>query len=318
MKKNLIENKEIFKINQPENQFLFKDEKTQVELWIKRLDEIYPNSLGNKIYKLKYNLAKAKSLDKNTLLTFGGAFSNHIAAVALAAKNENLKSIGIIRGEELRMDLEKTLQQNPTLREAAKNGMKFEFISRKSYREKHTSVFQEKLLQKYPRAYILPEGGTNSLAIKGSEEILNSSDKKFDYICCPVGTGGTLSGIINSSFPNQEIIGFSALNADLSKEISKNVKNKNWKVIADQEFGGFAKINKELVSFINKFADEYQIILDPIYTSKMMYGIFKKIKTGYFKENSCILAIHTGGLQGIEGMNQRLKKKNLPIIKDNI
>ncbi len=318
MKKNLIEDKQVFKIKKPENQLVFKNDKFKIELWIKRLDNIYPNSLGNKIYKLKYNLLEAKKRKKEAILTFGGAYSNHIAAVALAAKNENLKSIGIIRGEELGIDLKKTLSQNSTLAKAAKNGMKFEFISRQSYREKHKVEFQKKILQKFPHAYILPEGGTNTLAIKGCEEILEKSDKKFDYICCPVGTGGTLSGIINSASADQKILGFSALNADLEEEISKNVQAKNWKIFKEQEFGGFAKINKELVSFINKFTEEYHIVLDPIYTAKMFYAIVKNMKMKCFKENSRILAVHTGGLQGIEGMNQRLKKKKLPIIKDNI
>ena len=311
------EDKPIFEIKKPENQLLFKDENQQIELWIKRLDNIYPNSLGNKIYKLKYNLLAAKKNRQNIILTFGGAFSNHIAAVALAAKNENLKSVGIIRGEELGVNFQQTLLQNSTLSKAVKNGMKLEFISRQLYREKHTLAFQENLLQKYPNSYILPEGGTNALAIKGCEEILTTEDKNFDYICCPVGTGGTLSGIINAAFSTQKIIGFSALNTDLSKEISKNVNSKNWKLFKEKEFGGFAKINQELVSFINKFTEEYHLVLDPIYTGKMFYAVVKKMKKGYFKENSRILAIHTGGLQGIEGMNQRLKKKKLPIIKDN-
>ena len=162
---------------------------------------------------------------------------------------------------------------------------------------------------------MIPEGGTNELATKGCEEILIEEDKTFDIICSPVGTGGTISGLINASQPHQKILGFPALKGDfLQKEISKFTVKSNWELVTDYHFGGYAKINCTLVEFINRFKQEYNIPLDPIYTGKMMFGIFDLIKKGYFEKGAKILAIHTGGLQGMDGMNIKLKQKNLPLI----
>lgn len=266
---------------------------------------------GNKFRKLKYNLIEAKSLNFTSLITFGGAFSNHIAAVASAGKEYGFKTIGIIRGEEL---FDK-IDANPTLSFAKSCGMTFEFVSRELYRNKASDDFLRPLKEKYPEAYIVPEGGTNDLAIKGCQEILTREDKEFDFICCAVGTGGTISGIINSSNLNQKILGFPALKGDFLKEdIAKFATQENWQLIPDYHFGGYAKINEELVTFINDFKTKFQIPLDPIYTGKMMFGIFDLIKKGVILKEAKVLAIHTGGLQGIEGMNNRLKQKNLPLI----
>jgi len=194
--------------------------------------------------------------------------------------------------------------------------MKFKFVTRNVYREKTSETFIEKLKEEFKDFYLIPEGGTNELAVIGCEEILSESDLAFDYICSPVGTGGTLAGLINCSKPSQQVLGFPALKGDfLKEEIGKFAIKSNWKLITDYHFGGYAKINNDLVSFINEFNDTYDIPLDPIYTGKMMYGIFDLIKKGYFFKGSKILVIHTGGLQGIIGMNKVLKQKNLPIIK---
>ena len=148
--------------------------------------------------------------------------------------------------------------------------------------------------------------------VDGNVVVINFN---YDYVCCPVGTGGTISGIINASQKHQEIIGFSALKGDFLKEdISKFVTKNNWSINTDYHFGGYAKINAELITFINKFKTKYNIPLDPIYTGKMLYGINDLIIKGYFKPNSKILAIHTGGLQGIEGINQKLRQKKLPLL----
>ncbi len=296
------------------NQFLYRDEKTGVSVWLKRLDTQFANSYGNKVYKLKYNIAAAKRQQKSTLLTFGGAFSNHIATVAALGKHEKLNTIGVIRGEELGKDLAQTLAQNPTLRQAKKEGMLFEFISRAAYREKDTPLFRESLFKKFGEVYVLPEGGTNVLAVKGCEEIVSAKDVNFDVICCAVGTGGTISGLINAAATHQQVVGFSALKANLEPQIKPFVCTANWKIFSETYFGGFAKINKELVSFINTFKHQYGVLLDPIYTGKMMYHLQEKIQAGYFPKNSCILAVHTGGLQSILGMNERLKQKGLPTI----
>lgn len=296
-----------------QNQFLYQ--KNGVEVWLKRLEIAFPEAVGNKYFKLKYNLQKAKKENHSTVLTFGGAFSNHIAATASICNEQGLKSIGVIRGAELGKDLNKTLQQNPTLEKAVENGMQLRFISRKTYRQKNTTNFINQLKKEYGNFYLLSEGGTNDLAIKGCREILSEEDKnKFDVICCPVGTGGTLSGIVQSATACQTVLGYVALNADLSQEIQDGDLKINKKLFKDTNFGGFGKINKDLISFINRFAEEHRIQLDPIYTGKMMYVVEEQLKNGFFEKNNCILAIHTGGLQGIKGMNRRLRKKNLPLI----
>lgn len=282
-----------------------------VLFYMKREDKIHPIISGNKYRKLKYNILEAQNQNSKTLLTFGGAYSNHIAAVASAGKEFGFKTIGVIRGEELACKI----SENPTLSFAQNCGMQFKFISREVYRTKTTLSFLNTLKNELGNFYLIPEGGTNELATKGCEEILIEEDKTFDIICSPVGTGGTISGIINASQPHQKILGFPALKGDfLQKEIGKFTSKSNWELVTDYHFGGYAKINSTLVEFINRFKQEYNIPLDPIYTGKMMFGIFDLIKKGYFKKGAKILAIHTGGLQGIDGMNIKLKQKNLPLI----
>lgn len=282
-----------------------------VRVFIKREDLIHPLISGNKFRKLKYNLVQAKETDHDMLLSFGGAYSNHIAALSYAGKINGFKTIGIIRGEELSAEL----SINPTLQFAQRNGMKLIFVSRENYRLKDHPKYIDELHNKFGRFYLIPEGGTNSFAIKGCEEILDSNDLKYDYICSSVGTGGTIAGLINSAHPHQKIIGFPALKGSfLINEIRKFANRNNWSLQPEYHFGGYAKINQELISFINRFKQDYNIPLDPIYTAKMMYGITDLIHKGYFKNKSKILAIHTGGLQGILGMNKKLEKKNLPLI----
>lgn len=283
-----------------------------ISLTIKREDMIHPFVSGNKFRKLKYNLLQAKAENKTTLLTFGGAFSNHIAAVAYAGKEQGVKTIGIIRGDEL---LDK-IKENPTLKFAQENGMQFEFVSRENYRLKNEESYIENLKQKFGDFYLVPEGGTNELAVKGCEEILTDEDSVFDYVCCAVGTGGTISGLINSALPHQKILGFSALKGDFLKdEICIFAQKDNWNLISDYHFGGYGKINLELIEFINAFFEENKVPLDPIYTGKMVFGIIDLIHKNYFPAHSKILLIHTGGLQGINGMNLKLKQKKIPTLK---
>ncbi|MEC3905405.1 pyridoxal-phosphate dependent enzyme [Tamlana sp. 2201CG12-4] len=300
----------IFKPENSVNQQIHLPDKG-IELYVKREDKIHPFVSGNKYRKLKYNLEEAKSLGHDTLLTFGGAFSNHIAAVAAAGKIFGFKTIGIIRGDELRAKV----ADNETLRFAKANGMRFEFVSRVVYRKKSDAVFLKDLKAFFGNFYLVPEGGTNALAVRGCEEILNTEDQGFDYVCSAVGTGGTISGLINCSKPGQQVFGFPALKGDfLKNDISKFAKQTNWDLITNYHFGGYAKINEDLVMFINQFKADYNIPLDPVYTGKMMFGIFDLIKKEFFPKKSKVLAIHTGGLQGIGGMNSVLKKKNLPLI----
>lgn len=254
----------------------------------------------------------AKEQHHNTLLTFGGAFSNHIAAVAAAGKENGFKTVGVIRGQEL---VDKVVE-NPTLSYARSSGMELIFVDRKVYRNKDKSSFINDLRKEVGGFYLLPEGGTNALAIQGCEEILSERDAEFDYICVPVGTGGTISGIINSTSANQAVIGFPALKGGfLSDEIKKWTDRANWHLEDGYHFNGYAKINSQLITFINWFKKTYDIPLDPIYTGKMLFGIFEMIKNGTFEKNTRILAVHTGGLQGIRGMNRLLKKKGSATIQ---
>ncbi len=277
-----------------------------ISLYIKREDLLHPIISGNKFRKLKYNLAQAKNEGKKGLLTFGGAFSNHILAVAAAGNEFGFKTVGLIRGDEL----QQKIRQNPTLKKAQEYGMVFEFVTRESYKDKNNSDFLEKLSKKYADFYIIPEGGTNALAVKGCAEILTKEDDKFDFICCAVGTGGTISGIINCSKNGQQVLGFPALKGDfLREDICRFATKANWELITDYHFGGYARVTEELIEFMNDFYQQNKIILDPIYTGKMVFGVIDLIHKGYFPENSKILMIHTGGLQGIDGMNKILKEK---------
>ncbi|MDF0717998.1 pyridoxal-phosphate dependent enzyme [Muricauda sp. 334s03] len=282
-----------------------------IRLYLKREDTIHPFVSGNKYRKLKYNLLEAKKHGKDTLLTFGGAFSNHIAATAYAGWEQGLKTIGVIRGEEL----VGKWQNNPTLKLAHEHGMQFHFVSRSDYRYKNDPSFIEKLKEQFGDVYLLPEGGTNALAVKGCSEILTDEDVTFDYICSAAGTGGTVAGLINASRPHQSVLGFPALKGDfLIEEICTFVHNDRWKLVTDYHFGGYAKVDQQLIAFINLFKSETGIPLDPTYTGKMLFGIFDLIKQDVFEPGTQILAIHTGGLQGIKGMNLVLKKKNLPLL----
>jgi len=304
----------VFEKDKSKVDFLFEEK--GVSVYIKREDLLHEHISGNKFRKLKYNIFEAKAQKKEIILTFGGAFSNHITATAYAGKMFGLKTIGIIRGDELGNDLEHTLAVNATLQFAAAQGMQFKFVSRAVYREKTTKAFIDKLKQELGDFYLVPEGGTNTLAIKGCEEILTQEEEKFDYICLAVGTGGTISGVINKAKEKQIVLGFPALKGDfLQAEIKKYVNDKvNWQLITAYHFGGFAKVNEILVNYINHFKKEYKVALDPIYTGKMMFGVQDLIKNNYFKKGTKIVVIHTGGLQGIKAMNNRLVKKGLPQI----
>ncbi len=260
---------------------------------------------GNKRWKLKHNLIEAKKQQYNTLLTFGGAFSNHIAAVATAGQLFNFNTIGIIRGEI-------PSKLNPTLAYAKSQGMELIPISREEYRKKQELDFIKKIKTQFKQPYILPEGGTNTLALQGCAEIIDTIDFPYNYICAPCGTGGTLAGLILGTKNNGKVLGFPALKGGnfLRKDIQNllgeaNSIASNWDLITDYHFGGYAKFKPNLIDFINQFKATYQIQLDPIYTGKMLFGIFDLIEKDYFPKGSTIVAIHTGGLQGIQGFNNR-------------
>lgn len=287
-------------------------EQAEIHLEVKREDLLHPIISGNKFRKLKYNLIEARNLGCDTLLTFGGAYSNHILATACAGFENGFKTVGVIRGEEL----EESWEGNPTLEKARSFGMQFKFVSRTEYRHRNDPTWQARIASEHDPAYIIPEGGSNALGIKGCLEILEEYDDRFDLICCAVGTGATLAGLAESCKAHQHIIGFSALKGDfLRKDIRNFTSQSNWTLDSSYHFGGYARSSENLVNFINSFRKETGILLDPVYTGKLFFGIFDRISKGKFRKGSKILGIHTGGLQGIEGFNLRQEQKNLTQIE---
>lgn len=282
-------------------------EKAGIQLYIKREDLIHPQISGNKWRKLKYNLAEAHKTGKNTLLTFGGAFSNHIYALAAAGKLSGFQTIGIIRGEE-------HLPLNSTLSFAVSAGMRLHYVNRTDYREKDKTEFIDKLHQEFGDFYLIPEGGSNALAVKGCREITEEINIPYDYLCCSCGTGGTLAGLIAGVKIDKKMIGFSALKGgeflknDINNLLSAYYKIEGihsaatdsiqWHINADYHFGGYAKTTSQLYAFIDAFRQIHQILLEPIYTGKMLFGVYDLVKRGYFRRGETIIAIHTGGLQG--------------------
>lgn len=281
-----------------------------IRLFLKREDLIHPHISGNKYWKLFYNINSYldQKPERPLIITFGGAFSNHIAATAALGKEFQLKTLGIIRGEEL----QNKFQENPTLKLAHENGMEFRFVTREAYRNKESLT---QILQKeFPEALIIPEGGTNDRALEGIQYMLNSETKSFDYLCTAVGTGGTVAGISKFAEENQQVLGFKVVDDNsLYNRVVELSKRNNCKLIEAHD-GGYGKISDENIRFINVFKEKYGIQLDPIYTGKMMRKIFELIDNNYFPDGSKILAFHTGGLQGIFGANERLKKQNRPLI----
>jgi 1-aminocyclopropane-1-carboxylate deaminase len=276
--------------NIPDQQINFHD----ITLIIRRLDLVHPQISGNKFFKLKYNFLEAKRQGYQHILSFGGAYSNHIAATAFAAQQFGFQSVGVIRGEEL---ADRPL--NPTLATAQEFGMQLHFVSRDEYRRKQQPEYLAELARQFPEHYVIPEGGTNALAIQGCQEILKDSDAQFDVICCAVGTGGTISGLIEASHAHQQILGFSALKGSFLKdEVAQLTKKTNWNILDDYCCGGYAKTSAALVQFIRDFEAEFSIPLEQVYTAKMLMGIFDLIEKNYFLARSKLLVIHSGGLQG--------------------
>jgi len=280
----------------------------ELELWVKRDDLLHPEISGNKWRKLKYNLEAAKKKNKKGILSFGGAFSNHIYALAAAGKVFGLQTIGIIRGERVE-------PLNSTLQFAENCGMKLIFISRAAYRNRE-GLFSN-YRSKYPDHLLLPEGGTNLRALKGCAEMIDEIEEQWegelpDYLCASCGTGGTLAGMIAGMKGRQQLLGFSALKGDFhQKDINALLaKNKtpaysNWSIQANFHFGGYARYSMALVDFMNEIRKSYGLPLEPIYTGKLFYGLFELAKAGFFPKGSKIIALHSGGLQGIRGFNER-------------
>lgn len=253
----------------------------------------HPEISGNKWRKMKHNLLKARELGYEKLLTFGGAFSNHIAATASSGKAFGFETLGIIRGNELNETSSKTLQQ------AAKNGMKFRFVSRSDYRNK--ALIIKEYLSEY---YCLPEGGTNTLALVGVSEMVDDilAEIKPDYLLSAMGTGGTVAGILSNESYKGKVIGVPVLKnaAFLKNEIMQllDFENERLELHLNYHFGGYGKWNDSVLSFMELFQKNFDIPLDKVYTAKAAFALIDLIQNDYFPENSVIVFYHSGGLQG--------------------
>lgn len=293
-------------------------EREGVAVWLKRDDLIHPQISGNKWRKLKYHLEEFYRGGFDSMLTFGGAFSNHLAATAALGKLAEIPVYGLVRGEE-EMD-------SPTLAFCRRQGMELDQISRSKYRLKDEPAFLEMLRELRPGVYILPEGGKGSPALRGCSELNLELQGDYDYWALSAGTGTTAAGIL-SSIGDRKMLLYPALKAQsfmlsaIAQQLQeyasyvgrtpypRNFLKEHLEIRLDYHFGGYAKINEELVRFMNDIYRQYALKLDPVYTAKMLFGLLKDIDRGRFKPGTKILALHTGGLQGIAGMNQSLRKK---------
>lgn len=283
-----------------------------ISLYLKREDQSHPLYGGNKVRKLKYHVLNALEENYSSFLTFGGAWSNHIFASAAFFNEIGKPIVGIIRGEEPN-------DYSDTLVFAKEKGMEFDFISRSEYRRRYDTDFLEKIKEKYPNTYIIPEGGSGKRGVLGCTEILTKTDQEFDYICSGAGTGGTMAGLTLSLGLHQKSIAFSALKGgnflvndihqlmdQYSEDYPVEQLKKQLSIQTDYHFGGFAKSTPELIQFMRDFYAKTNIKLDHIYTAKMFFGLLDMIKNDYFSRNTKILAIHTGGQQGLKGLEWRI------------
>ena len=285
--------------------------KKNIRLFIKREDLIHPGISGNKYWKLFYNINNYLALNPSNpmVITFGGAYSNHIAAVSALGNEMQMRTFGIIRGEEIAPKW----HENPSLSAAHSNGMELRFVTREAYRDKNSLT--ESMQKEFPQALIIPEGGTNEAAVEGIRHMLDEQTKSFDYLCTAVGTGGTLAGMSKFAEEHQKILGFKVVNdQSLNESVLRLSGRDNFKLINSHD-GGYGKITDGNIRFINKFSEKYGIQLDPLYIGKMMKSLFELIEDDFFPDNCRILVFHTGGLQGILGANEMLKKQQRPLIK---
>lgn len=264
-----------------------------IRLYVKRDDLLHPQMSGNKWRKLKYNLLAARQQGQRTLMTFGGAYSNHLYATASAGRDFGFRTIGIVRGDELANQ-----PRNSTLAFCEACGMYLHFVSRADYRQKDDPAFVDSLRNQFGEVYILPEGGTNELAIQGTAEIIPELGTQLngvpDYVCCAVGTGGTVAGLAQSAPSTTNVLGFLSLKAaDFRLPASAPCQ-----LINQYHFGGYGKTTPELLHFMRAFEDKTGILLEQVYTGKLLYGIYDLARQGYFPADALVVAVHTGGLQG--------------------
>ncbi|MEL0628096.1 1-aminocyclopropane-1-carboxylate deaminase/D-cysteine desulfhydrase [Psychromonas aquatilis] len=283
--------------------------KHKITLAVKRDDLLDPDISGNKWRKLKYNLLYAQKNNIHKLLSFGGAFSNHIHALAAASHRFNFDATGIIRGEAHYI-------KNPTLSKVQQWGMKLQFVDRKTYRLKEQTDYLQTLKVKFPNTYIIPEGGTNQLAIPGVEEVVEeliTQSQPIDYLFTATGSAGTLAGLISGAIKYgavMQIHGIAVLkNAHYLKQVVNDLvpqaETANWQLHETFHEGGYAKVSPELDRFCHQFSEQTNIPIEPIYTGKMFYAVWQLIQKGFFPAGSHIVLLHTGGLQGLAGLNER-------------
>jgi len=287
--------------------------KKRVELLVQRADLAHPQISGNKWYKLKYNLQEAAAQGYNNVLSFGGAYSNHLHALAFAGKAHQLNTFGVVRGEQ-------TLPLNPSLEEAVNWGMQLIYVSRQDYKRRFDPAFIEQITQDLPLCYLVPEGGANRLALKGCAEISAAIEQQvsvFDYLCVPCGTGATLAGLVSGLQQTEvKVLGFCALKGlrDIEEKVTSWLQevagNQSpcWHILHDFHCGGYAKLNSKLVRFMDEWEGFSEIPLEPIYTGKMFYGIFCMLEADYFAPGTRIVAVHTGGMQGLRGMRSKMAR----------
>ena len=286
-----------------------------VRLLLWRDDLVNPDLPGNKARKLKYNLAAARQQGHHTLLTFGGAYSNHIAAVAAAGRLLGFRTVGLIRGDEPAVGVD----LNPTLAQAAADGMALQYLDRTAYRRRAEPEFMVEQLARFGPAYVLPEGGTNALALPGCAELVAEirEQVEFDALAVAVGTGGTLAGLLTGMAGQQHAVGVAALKngnflraeIDALTQAADGLTFDHYSLQTDYHFGGYAKYSAELLAFIRQFQARHEILLDPIYTGKLLFGVLDLIGKGYFRRGSTVVAIHTGGQQAWAGWEARFGNK---------
>lgn len=281
-----------------------------VSVKVLRLDQYMPDMSGNKYFKLKHNLAKATASGAEQIVSFGGAYSNHLHALALAGRRYGFKTVGLVRGEIAE-------PMNPTLADASAAGMQLVALTRSQYRQRHDQDFLVQLQRRWPRALIVPEGGSNAEGVLGCGDIVDLLDDQlksdYDIITLPCGTGATLAGIASRLEPGRSVIGFAALKDQgaLDKDVIDfqamvGASNTRWSIERRYHFGGYAKVNAHLIQFAESFRKATTIELDPVYNAKSFYGLLSEIKRGAFAPGTRIVAIHTGGLQGVRGMREKI------------
>jgi 1-aminocyclopropane-1-carboxylate deaminase len=283
----------------------------KVSLQVLRLDQNCLQLSGNKYFKLKYNLLQARQQGCSRVMSFGGAYSNHIHALAQAGKHYGLKMIGVIRGERIE-------PLNPTLADAVDAGMQLHFVSRKTYARRYDGDFHQALIKQFGDAYLIPEGGNNVLGAKGCSEIIDylPETDSYDVVALPCGTGNTLAGIAAALPKGKKALGFAVLkaaqflNQDVAKVLSDLSKSTvdNWSIEHRFHGGGYAKCDQELARFVMEFSERF-FSIEPVYTGKLFWGLMQMITAGEFAPNTRIVAIHTGGLQGLRGMQPMLDKR---------